>query len=401
MGRRAIFGAFLISLAAVAAFLIFGTNLRNPVVQVEDFSAKATSDLAVFPAREISNSNNEINVASAATENIKLSNPPEKINAVYATSWSAGSSSKIDYLLSLIKATKANALVIDIKDFSGRIAYATGDGELSTYEANPLRIKNVEALVNKLHSENVYAIARIVVFQDPVLALARPDLAIKDLKTGETWKDNKGLAWVDPASQEVWDYNAHLAKNAFAKGFDEVNFDYVRFPSDGSLDNMSFPFYDESKAKQEVIKDFFGFLRESLEGEIISVDLFGLVTSASDDMGIGQHLEDAYGNFDFICPMVYPSHFASGFIGFKDPAAHPYEVVKYSGEEAVKRLTALAGENKEPLTKLRPWLQDFSLGYTYGSEEVKLQIQAVEETSNAGWMLWDPRNNYTKTGFSE
>jgi hypothetical protein len=136
--------------------------------------------------------------------------------------------------------------------------------------------------------------------------------------------------------------------------------------------------------------------------------MFGLVTTASDDMGIGQYLEDAFGNFDFICPMVYPSHFASGFIGYTEPAAYPYEVIKYSIDQAEKRLssfvsidTAEIPEKTKISSKMRPWIQDFSLGYTYGKDEVSLQIKAITESSDNGWMIWSPSNNYTEAGFTE
>ena len=401
MGKKAIFFAFTGASLAVAAFCVFGADLSNSVVETGSFlggvkPAENNGEIKALPGED-----KESEVFPPAEKNAKLANPPEKVNALYATVWSASSTSKIDYLLSLIKETEANALVIDIKDFSGNIAYKTGDPEITKYGTESPIIKDVSALVDKLHSENVYAIARVVVFQDPALAKSRPDLAIKNAKTGAVWLDNKKLSWVDPASEEVWKYNERVAQNAFAKGFDEVNFDYIRFPSDGPLPDMSFPFYGGEKTKRETMKDFFIHLREALKGEVISADLFGLVTSASDDMGIGQYLEDAYGNFDFLCPMVYPSHFASGFIGYKNPAAYPYEVVKYSGEQAGRRLSALVPEGESLKTKLRPWLQDFNLGATYGENEIKLQIKAVSETSDAGWMIWDPKNNYTKKGLSE
>jgi len=403
MGKKAalflIFGAPL----TVAAFWAFGADLGNSVVKTGSFlgSSNIAEEDNMGSSSAPSEVKGEESPAPTVAKNAKLTNPPEKINAIYATFWSASSAAKTDYLISLIKETQANALVVDIKDFSGSIAYKTGDPEIEKYKTESPVIKDVRALVDKLHSENIYAIARIVVFQDPALASVRPDLAVKDVRTGKVWLDSKKLAWMDPSSEEVWKYNESLAKNAFAMGFDEVNFDYIRFPSDGSLDDMSFPFHPENKTKRETIRDFFIHLRGALEGETISADLFGLVTSASDDMGIGQYLEDAYGNFDFICPMVYPSHFASGFIGYKNPAEHPYEVVKYSGEQAKRRLAALIPEGESEKTLLRPWLQDFNLGATYGENEVRLQIKAVSETSDAGWMLWDPKNNYTKKGFSE
>ena len=322
---------------------------------------------------------------------LKLQNPPSSIKAIYMTAWSATSASRIDSLIDVAEKTSVNAIVIDIKDYSGKIAYATHDPEIEKYATEEIKIRDIGALIRKLHEKNIYVIARVTVFQDPALASSRPDLAIKDSSTGKVWVDNKKLAWVDSSSKEVWDYNIRVAKNAFSKGFDEVNFDYVRFPSDGSLNAMSYPFYDKTRSKSEVMKDFFVYLRENLKGEKISADLFGLTTSAADDLGIGQVLTDAIVNFDAVCPMVYPSHFANGFIGYKNPAAYPYEVIKYSMESAVKKV------GPEYAGRLRPWLQDFDLGANYGPAEVSAEIKAAEETSG-GWMIWAPSNVYTVSG---
>ncbi|MBI2644224.1 MAG: GTP-binding protein [Candidatus Wildermuthbacteria bacterium] len=324
----------------------------------------------------------------------RLANPPEIIRAVYLTGMSAGSTRKIQYILDLAKHTTMNAVVIDIKDFSGLISY-------------PAHIPDVNALVKKLHESNLYVIGRITVFQDPVLAKARPDITIHS-KAGQDalWLDNKGLAWMDPASSETWDYNIAIAKDAARRGFDEINFDYVRFPSDGDLEDMIFPVYDESVAKSEVIKEFFAYLSSALADTKISVDLFGLSTVKLDDLGIGQKIEDAYGNFDYVSPMVYPSHYADGFLGFKKPAEKPYEVVEYSLLHALLRLTKFEQNATEQgiqyrPTRIRPWLQDFTIrGVEYDEAKVHAQIKATKDAlgeSFAGYMLWNPQNIYTKS----
>lgn len=322
-----------------------------------------------------------------------LTSPPTSIKAIYITSWSAGTPSRIDYLMDLADKTEVNAVVVDIKDYSGYVAYDTDIEDVQKYGAEEIRISKINSLIKKLHDKNIYVIGRVTVFQDPVLAKARADLAVKDFATGAIWTDRKGLSWIDPASKEVWDYNIEIAKEAASRGFDEINFDYIRFPSDGNLDAMKYPFYDEVRPKSEVIKDFFVYLRSNTQGIQISADLFGLSTIRNDDMGIGQIIEYAYESFDFVCPMVYPSHYAVGFLGYKNPADYPYEVVKYSMTSAVLKLKANGVVN----SKLRPWLQDFDLGAEYGEVEVKAQIKAVYDSGiNDGWMLWDPRNVYTK-----
>lgn len=359
-----------------------------------------------------------------------LENPPETIKAIYSTSWSAGNPNKINYFINLIKSTELNAIVIDIKDFSGYIAYDIENSEVEKYGAQEIRIPKINKLIKQLHDEGIYVIARLTVFQDPVLAKARPDLAIHSRSklskinnstmeqfSNETlWLDHKKLAWIDPASEEAWNYNIAVARDAASRGFDEINFDYIRFASDGNLDDMVFPFWNENTLKTTTIRKFFKHLRESLFDVKISADLFGLTTVNNHDMGIGQLIEDAYEYFDFVAPMVYPSHYAAGFIEYKNPAEYPYEVVKYSMESAVNRLTtydqrlttniATSTESlvvgRKSLVKLRPWLQDFDLGADYDAEKVKAQVQAAYDAASStpelinGWMLWNPSNVYTR-----
>lgn len=312
---------------------------------------------------------------------------PDKIMAVYLTSWSASSTSRIDYVIDLSKKTEINAVVIDVKDSSGKIPYDTNVSLVNDYGAERLIIKDMKGLIDRLHKEGLYVIARITVFQDPILALNRSDLAVKNLDGG-VWYDYSGLAWIDPSKKEGWDYNIAIAKDALSQGFDEINFDYIRFPSDGDLKNMDIG----SSVKTEVIKSFYQYLRSELKGERISADLFGLTTVNSDGLGIGQVIEDAYQYFDFVCPMIYPSHFASGFIGFDVPAEHPFEVVAYS---MAKAKIKLEGYN----SKLRPWLQDFNLGAIYDTEKVYLQIKATKDiltNDYHGYMLWSPTNWYNE-----
>ncbi len=340
-----------------------------------------------------------------------LQNPPATVKAIYATGWSAGSSLKLESLIKLIDETELNALVVDVKDYSGFISYRF-DYPLARESGafGELRILKPNTLIKKLHDKGIYVIGRISVFQDPILALAHPEWAIKSSSTGAIWKDRKGLSWMDPSSREVWAYDLAIAKDALSRGFDEINFDYIRFPSDGNLNDMRYPFWNEKTAMRDVIGTFFRYLRNNLKGVKISADLFGLVTVDETDLGIGQSLETAFPYFDYIAPMVYPSHYAAGSFGYKNPAAYPYEIVKYSLEKAQGRLlnygnpvqlnsstTTSTVKIKMPeWPKFRPWLQDFDLGADYTAPMVRAQIRAVEELSEGGWMLWDPKNNYTR-----
>lgn len=365
----------------------------------------------------------------------KLKNPPAIINAVYVTGYSAGNQSYLKYLSNLFNQTQINAVVIDIKGSDGKITYNSGSEEVKKYSLSGDMISDIDYLVRFFHDQNIYVIGRIAVFQDPQYAMVRPELAIYNIEKSSLinpekserilWKDNNGLYWLDPASKDVWAYNVSLAKDAFYHGFDEINFDYVRFATDGDMKNMGFPIYDKKIAKAEVIKEFFKYLRTELKGEKISADLFGLTTINTDDMGIGQIIENAFENFDYVCPMVYPSHYANGFIGFRNPAEHPYEVVKYSMDNAknkerilfenikneiikrseVKGMPAASLQllnplpEMQPLAKIRPWLQDFDMGADYTAEMVKKEISATADSlakDYAGYMLWNPSNKYTK-----
>jgi len=306
------------------------------------------------------------------------------VKGVYLTGWSAGSKSYREYLFDLIEKSEINSVVIDIKDYSGRLSYIS-----HVVDVGQNKIPDISQFIEELHNRGVYVIGRITVFQDPILAFDRDDLAIRR-SSGIIWTDRLGLAWVDPASKDVWDYNILIAKEAVEVGFDEINFDYIRFPSDGDLGDMTFPVWDRENSMSETIADFYKYLREELPDVIISADLFGLSTVSLSDLGIGQVIEDASLYFDYLSPMVYPSHYASGFLGYDAPAEYPYEVVKYSLDSALSRL-----DNN---VKIRPWLQDFSLTTLYNQEMVLDQIRAVKDAAGegyVGYMLWSPSNRYT------
>ncbi|MFH1582461.1 MAG: putative glycoside hydrolase [bacterium] len=323
----------------------------------------------------------------------------ETVKAIYVTSWSASKKDYIDYIINLTKNTEINGVVIDIKDWSGYVAYNTAVPEVEKYNAESIRIKDISSLIQKLHDEGIYLIARITVFQDPVLAKARPELAVYSKSaTSSLWFDDVGLAWIDPAAKESWDYNVAIAKEALKLGFDEINFDYVRFPSDGDLNDMGFPLWDRSIPKHLVLKEFFKYLRQEIPDDKLSIDLFGLSAVSFNDFGVGQIIEDAFEYFDYVCPMVYPSHYAEGFLGYQNPAEYPYEVVKYSIENALKRLLA-SNQLLERSDQLRPWLQDFNLGVIYDAGMVRSEIEAVYDATKdnfSGFMLWNSSNLYTE-----
>ncbi len=200
----------------------------------------------------------------------KLSNPPEIIKAIYVTGYSAGTKSYLNYLTNLFKTTEINAVVVDIKGSDGYVTYASGAPDVKKYNLSDSAIPDIDALVEFFHSQNIYVIGRIADFEDPMYSKARPELAIyNEIKTTDLahpvlWEDNNGLSWLDPASKDAWDYNISLAKDAFYHGFDEVNFDYVRFPSDGKSADMGFPAWNQKISMADTIKSYFQYIRSSL-----------------------------------------------------------------------------------------------------------------------------------------
>lgn len=427
MSRRYILPAVIV--LAIGGLFFFTFSQKNSV-EISTIKPGATSTMVVLTDSSSASSTLLQKQAKEATyEDIEnqtpLSNPPAIIKAVYATAYSIGSPKKRQYFVDLIKNTELNAIMIDIKDYSGYVLYDTKNPEVLQNKTKEVRIVKINAAIKEFHDAGIYVIARQTVFQDPALAKSRPDLAVKSKKNGGLWHDYKGLAWIDPSSEEVWKYNLSIAQDAKTRGFDEINFDYIRFASDGNLADMQFSSYDGKTPKHLIIKSFFKFMSERLTGIKTSADLFGLVTVVNGDLGIGQVLEDAAQYFDYIAPMIYPSHFASGFAGYKNPAAYPGEVVTESLEKALLKFAPLKKKTVATTTatttqvaneatttpqityraKLRPWLQDFNLGATYDATKVRAQITATETilgNSNryAGWMIWNASNVYTKAALS-
>jgi len=322
---------------------------------------------------------------------------PEPVKAIYMSSWVAGTKNWRAELVDLIKKTELNSVVIDVKDYSGRISFDTGDPTIKEIGSEEIRVKDMREFIEELHDAEIYAIARITVFQDPYYSKKHLNISVQK-KNGTLWKDRKGLSYIDPGAREYWDYIIEVARASEAAGFDELNFDYIRFPSDGNMSDIAYPVSGErAKNKPAVLDDFFAYLDESLSDlpVPISADVFGMTTTNTDDLNIGQVLEPIAKYFDYVAPMVYPSHYPATFLGFKNPAAHPYEIVLFAMNEGVKRLQA---PTSTP-TKLRPWLQDFDLGIDYGVAEVNAQKKAVYDSGLTSWMSWDASNKYTRGAY--
>lgn len=329
---------------------------------------------------------------------------PEQVKGIYITACAASTPNFRKSLENLIQETEINSIVLNIKDETGKIAFDMDnplfENAIARLNEGECKITDIKKLLEDWHEMGIYIIGRLPVFQDPHLVKTRPDLAVKKSKEGTVWKDHKGISWLDAGSKEVWDYMLTLAIESYKLGFDEINFDYIRFPSDGNMREIYYPVSEErllldpERGKAKVLQEFFVYLNNKMKKEGIptSADLFGMVTTNDDDLNIGQILEYALPFFDFICPMVYPSHYPNGFIGLSNPAEYPYKVIHYSMGKAVEKTLNASST----VDKLRPWLQDFNLGATYDAQKVRAQIQATYDVGLDSWLLWSASNRYTK-----
>ena len=314
---------------------------------------------------------------------------PVAAKGILMTGYTAGGKRWFPSLVDLIDRTELNAVVIDIKDERGEISWVPRSAQARLAGAGIPKITDPAATIRQLHGRDIYVIGRIVTFQDSKLAAARPDLAIQDIGGG-TWKSTKGLGWLDPYATEAQDYDISLAVEAIELGFDEIQFDYVRFPTDGDTTKMWFPHKDQ-RLPHEVIRDFLRRARAQIvpRGAYLSVDLFGLTALVSDDLGIGQRIELIAQEVDYISLMLYPSHYNKPEYGIADPEAEPYKTVSLSLRDAKRRI-------KGTKAKLRPWLQDFTLRTPYTPVEVRAQIEAAQDLGINEWLLWNARNRYTE-----
>jgi hypothetical protein len=314
---------------------------------------------------------------------------PTPAKGILMTGYTAGGKRWFPQLVDLIDRTELNAVVIDIKDERGEISWVPRSAQTRLAAAGIPKMTDPAATIAQLHRRDVYVIGRIVTFQDSMLATARPDLAVQDIQGG-TWKSSKGLGWLDPYATEAQDYDISLAVEAIELGFDEIQFDYVRFPTDGDTTRMWFPHKDQ-RLPHEVIRDFLHRARAQIvpRGAYLSVDLFGLTALVSDDLGIGQRIELIAREVDYISLMLYPSHYHKPEYGIADPEADPYKTVSVSLRDAKRRIKGTGA-------KLRPWLQDFTLRTPYTPVEVRAQIEAVQDQGIDEWLLWNARNRYTE-----
>jgi hypothetical protein len=334
-------------------------------------------------------------VALPAERRLELTLEPITIKAVYANQFALALPEKVDYLIDLIDRTELNALVVDIKQDT--IFY---DSQVPFFvEADTVvPLYDVDEILTSLHDRGIYAIARMVVFQDPLVAEAYPHLAVRDEVTGDLWRNYDGVAWVNAFNEELWHANVELALEAVFLGFDEIQFDYVRFPSDGDLTTSDFGREYTAEARAAAITGFVDMASKAIRptGAKLAADLFAIIALFGNEQGIGQQYDQLVPLLDYVCLMAYPSHFITGNIlsAPGHPNDYPYETVL----ETLQRAEELVPGSK---LKARPWIQDFDYPglADYGEAELRAQIQAAEDYGASGWMVWDPTTDYTVAAF--
>lgn len=300
---------------------------------------------------------------------------PEHIKGIYVSAWVSGTTSKFPKLVKQVNNTELNTMVIDIKDAAGR----------TYHQMN----RNMVRSVQTLHDNDIYAIARIVVFYDPVFAKKYPQYAVIDNRNGKLWKDGRGTGWLSPYNKEIWKYNVDLAKEALEIGFDEIQWDYVRFP-DTPMTKKKYEVMNgaDDRTRSEVIAEFLTYAKHELGDVRMTADVFGIVTTKRDDAGIGQHWETLLPVVDALHPMVYPSHYARGSFGIRNPNGSPYTVINTAITQAVKRSP---GQTQ----KIIPWLQAFTLGKpVYTEYHIREQIRGAADAGVEQYILWSASNKY-------
>jgi hypothetical protein len=310
---------------------------------------------------------------------------PDEVRGIHVTMALASLDGKLQEYLELVD-DGLNTIELDVKDENGEIGFVTSAVPLAREVGAAKPYYRPREAARLVHAKGVYLIGRVVVFEDPRLSAGRPELAVKN-PDGSVWRNHAGLGWTNPYDRRVWDYNVSLAEVAARAGFDEIQFDYVRFPTDGDVESIVYP-NKTATPPGWVIAEFVHYAAKRLKplGVRVSTDVFGL--SATRDLGIGQIPKRISKYVDAVYPMVYPSHYGAGEYGLDDPNASPGPTVEWS-------LSDFRRELKKSKAELIPWLQDFSYGRTYGLADVRAQIEAARLMGARGYLLWNPLGVYT------
>lgn len=378
---------------------------------------EAVKDLATTPAPVVvergetrsAEPESEAGEPELQTEEIvidaKPTRTPVQVKGIYISSYVAGTPSMVDNLLAELDRTEANALVIDLKDDFGRVACKMDSPMIEEIGSVKTYIPDIEGLMQKLDDHGVYAIARIPAFRDAWLGEARPEWCIQKAD-GTVFQDRDGNAWVNPYKRETWDYLAEIAIQAKRLGFEEVQFDYVRFCTEKGMQEAVFSEEDvQGCSRTDIILEFMEYMYDRLtaEGLFVSADVFGaIINSDINADSVGQIYGELAKHLDYISPMIYPSHYGDGNYGIEHPDMQPYETIRAALNDSRKELY-FAGQDGGHIAQVRPWLQDFTATWLanhipYGGPEVRQQIQAVYDCGYDEWLLWDAACTYDWDG---
>ena len=331
-------------------------------------------------------------------EYLKTEFAPEAVKGIYVSAWAMGTKKiREENFLSHMDGTELNTIVFDVKDDEGRVVFETDSPMVTEAGSVRMALADLPGMIGVLHDRGIYTIGRLVAFRDPYIRETKKEWVLKN-PDGSVYTDDKGNSWIDPANEEACSYLLEVARDCAENGIDEIQFDYVRYPS-AVTDEMA---GRDGKGRQEAVLGFAKRCREEFEeiGIPFSLDVFGTVISSETDSDIiGQDYRNLTLAADAISPMVYPSHYADGSFGIKYPDMEPGETVYQS---LMKSNHLLEGEH----VNVRPWLQDFTADYLEhyrecGPEEVREQIEAVYKCGMTEWLIWDPSGHYSWDAFEK
>jgi len=321
-----------------------------------------------------------------------------KVRGIYITDNTAGSE-RMEEILNSMKNTELNAVVIDIKNDQGRISYRMNNPKVKETGADLNIISDMPALLDRCHKQGLYVIARLVCFRDPYIGTKHPEW-MNQKSDGSLFVDNNGLNWVNPYQKDYWEYIASVADSCADDGFDEIQLDYVRFCTEKGMQDVVYPEEAQSD-KTKIITEFVRFMADRMAKKEVffSADVFGtIIGSYVDTMSVGQDYPVMAESVDYMCPMIYPSHYGSGNFGIAYPDTEPYKTIQGALSSSRKALS-LETENSAYRASIRPWLQGFTASYLehyipYGKEEIRAEIQAVYDSGYDEWLIWNASNNY-------
>lgn len=368
-------------------------EVKMPDKQLAAVSPKVTP--TDKPVKEVAG-DTAINDAKEKTDVSKA------IKGIYISA-DAAASNKMQDLIHIADSTEINAMVIDVKNDSGKISYQMNSSLAKEIGATTNTIPNMKALVKQLKEKNIYLIARIVAFKDPYLAKKRSDLAIKN-KDGSLYLDSNKAGWINPYNKKVWEYLVDVASQAAATGFDEVQFDYIRFSTSKAIAKADFGKKADNKSKEEIITEFTKYAYNKLKplGVNVSADVYGtIIASSIDAQLVGQNYMEMSKYLDYICPMIYPSHFSKGNFGVKYPDMEPFTVISKILALSASKLNKLPESTHHAI--VRPWLQDFTATWIdphliYGGDELREEIEGVYSVGYGEWLLWNSGCKYSEDG---